>query len=110
MATLSSVRYRAFPNSLSESVTTVPAVAADLATTDATIWQIMVCNTTAGAITFTVTDKQATPRYILPAVSIAGNTTYIVSWPEGQYCDSGISWVASGVGLQASLVGGYKNA
>lgn len=110
MASLSSSRYRAFPNGFSEAVQTVPAVAADLSTTDSLLWQIMVCNTTSGALTFTVTDKQATPRYILPAVSIAGNTTYVISWPEGQFCDSGINWVASGAGLQASIVGSYKTA
>ena len=109
MASLSSARYQAFPNEFPEAISQVPDVAADLATKTAAIWQIFVCNTTSGALTFTVTDKQATPRYILPAVSIAGNTAYVCSWPEGQPCSGGVSWVASGVGLEASIVGRYKN-
>jgi len=109
MASLSAARYAAMPNKFSESLAAVPAVAADLATKDAMIWQIHVSNPTAGAITFTVTDKQATPRNVLPVVSIAANTAYVCSWPEGLFCSSGLAWVASGVGLEASIVGGYRS-
>ena len=110
MASLSSSNYKAFPLGFSAEIQLVPAVAADLATKDAMLWQLNVVNTTAGALTITMTDKQATPRYILPAVSIAANTAYVVSWPEGLFCDDGINWVASGVGLQASVVGTYRAA
>lgn len=108
MASLSAERYAAMPNKFSESLAAVPAVSADLATKDAMIWQIHVSNPTAGAITFTVTDKQATPRNVLPVVSIAANTAYVISWPEGLFCDSGVAWVASGVGLEAAVIGGYR--
>ena len=110
MASLSSSNFKAFPLGFSEAIQTVPTNAADIATKDAMLWQIHVVNTTAGALTITMTDKQATARYILPAVSIAANTAYVVSWPEGLFCDDGINWVASGSGLQASIVGTYKAA
>jgi hypothetical protein len=110
MASLSSERYVALPVGIPPQIVAVPAVAADLTATTSVMWQITVANTTASAITFLVKDKQATPRTILPTVSIAGNTTYIVSWPEGQYCDGGINWVASGAGLEASVVGSRKSA
>jgi hypothetical protein len=100
MASLSAARYAAMPNKFSESLTAVPAVSTDLATKDAMIWQIHVANPT---------DKQATPRNVIPAVSIAANTAYVCSWPEGLFCSSGVAWTASGAGLEASIVGGYRS-
>lgn len=108
MASLSSSNYKAFPLGFSQEIQLIPAVAADIAEQDAILWQIHISNTTGGALTVTLLDKQATPRYILPAVSIAANTSYVISWPEGLFCDGGINWVASGVGLQASIVGTYR--
>ena len=108
MASLSSDRYQPFTHQISETLAQVPAVATDLTTTDTRIWQITVANTTAGALTFTLKDKQATPRYICAAVSIAANTTYILAWPEGQFGSSGLNWSGSGAGLEASVVGCYK--
>ena len=108
MASLSSSNFQAFPLGFSAAVRLVPDSAADLATKDAMLWQLHVSNTTAGALTLTITDKQATPRYLIPTVSIAANTAYVISWPEGLFCDDGINWVASAVGLQASVVGTYR--
>ena len=108
MASLSSEQYAAFPNKLIRVITAVPSSPADLCSANAQIWQINICNTTAGALTFSIYDKQGTPRYALKAVSIAANTTYIVAWPEGQFFSDGVSWVASGSGLEASIVGGYE--
>ena len=108
MASLSSERQVVYSHTVSETITTVPAVAADLTTTDSRIWQISVANTTAAAITFLLKDKQATPRTVIPTISIAANTAYIISWPEGVFCSSGINWVASGVGLEVSVIASYK--
>ena len=108
MASLSAERYRAFPNKLVEYLVPVPAVAADLSTNDTLLWQIHITNTTAGALTVTLTDLQTTPRYVLASVSIAANTSYIVAWPEGLLCPNGVNWVASGAGLQAAIVGAYS--
>ena len=81
MASLSSQNWSPYKNSVSELITAVPAVAADLTTTDTRLYQISICNTTAGALTFTLKDKQSSAKNILTAVSIAANTAYICAWP-----------------------------
>lgn len=86
----------------------VPAVAADVVAKDAIIYQITVANTTAGALTFTVQDKDGTPSEVMDAVSIAANTTYVIAFPFGEPMVGGINWVASGVGLKASIYGYYR--
>lgn len=108
MSSLSSDRYQPFPHQISEIIAAVPTSGTDLTTTDSRVWQISVANTTAGALTFTMADKQATPRYAIKAASIAANTTYVVAWPEGIPFSGGINWSGSGSGLEASVIGCYK--
>jgi hypothetical protein len=108
MASLNSQNWSPYRNSVSEVIVAVPSVAADLAASDTRLYQISVCNTTGGALTLTLKDKQITPRNILTAVSIAANTSYIVVWPEGLFCSGGLNWVASGAGLEASVTAWYK--
>ena len=108
MASRSSERSVTFKYNVSENVGAVPAVATDLTSTDSRLWQISVANTTAGALTFLVKDKQATPRTIIPTVSIAANTAYVISWPEGIFCYGGINWTASSTGLEAAVIASYK--
>ncbi len=85
---------------------TVPAVAADFSTVNSWIKQISVANTTAGAITFLVKDKQSTPRTLVPTVSIPANTGVLFNYTDDcQFMSGGINWVASGVGLEASISG-----
>lgn len=108
MASLSSQNWSPYKNSISEAIQVVPTDATDLTTTDTRIYQLSVCNTTAGALTITIKDKQATPRNVLTAVSIAANTAYILAWPEGLFCDDGVNWIASGSGLEASVTAWYK--
>lgn len=77
---------------LSRAIQVVPNSDTDLSTTDTELYQITVTNTTAGACTFTVKDKQATARFLVNAASIAAATTYILAWPEGAFLQSGMSW------------------
>ena len=107
MATLSAANYVAFPNALPRLMTAVPTSLTDICTTTAHVYQVHVSNTTAGALTFLLQDKQATPGQLVPSVSIAANTAYILTWPEGQQA-SGISVQGSGAGLQVAFVGSYK--
>lgn len=86
----------------------VPALAADVTVKDSIIYQITITNTTAAPITITIEDKAGTPSELLEAVPIAGNTTYVVAFPFGEHMSSGISWVASGVGLKARIYGFYR--
>lgn len=108
MASLSAANYVAFRNSLPRAMTAVPTSLTDICTTDAHIYQVHVSNTTAGALTFLLQDKQATPGQLTPTVSIAANTAYILAWPEGQFAKDGISVQGSGAGLQVAFVGSYK--
>ncbi len=85
----------------------VPTVAADLATKTTWLTRVTVANTTVAAVTFTVKDKQATPRNLFAAVSIAANSTSLVVWNDGSEEEmlSGINWFAGGAGLECSMEG-----
>lgn len=88
------------------AITVVPNSATDLATKDCTLYSVNICNTTAGAVTFTLTDKQSTPRNVFKAQSIAANTTLAVSWNEGIPMSGGLAWTASA----ATSLEGYVDA
>lgn len=103
------------PISLSRAFETGMVAVPHAALTDlstATLWvdQIIVANTTAGALTITIQDKQSTPRALFTTVSIAANSTYVVNLVTsdrdgGLKFTSGISWRASGAGLVGSVRG-----
>jgi hypothetical protein len=77
----------------------VPTSLTVVSVADSYLKSITVTNTTASAVTFTV--QTAGGVAILSAVSIAANTTYIVSWPDGQlfYSPAGFSVQAGAAGL-----------
>lgn len=108
MSSRTSMNFPGFLNSLPEAMTAVATSLTDVCTTNARVYQAMISNTTAGALTFLLQDKQATPGQLIPTVSIAANTAYVIAWPEGQHAASGLSAQGSGAGLQMSLVGRYK--
>lgn len=83
----------------------LPTVAADLTTTDTWVFQLHLANTTAGALTVTITDKQAAPIAAFSALSIGANAVAVFSWPEGLFFKGGLNWVVSGAGgVNASIV------
>lgn len=90
---------------IDRTLTLVPAVATDLSTTDTEIYQITVANTTGSACTFTLSDRQASAKTILPAVSIAANTAYVLEWAEGLYMSNGVTW---STGTASCLTAGVK--
>lgn len=93
-------------NSLTGGMQTIPNVAADLTTSDTWIFQLFICNKTAGAITVTITDKAASAKSLLAAKSIGANDFLDLNFPEGLLMTGGINWVASGAdSLDASIVG-----
>lgn len=71
---------------------------------DAYIKSLTITNTTSGAVTFTLADKQASPIALFTAVSIAANTTYVVVFQPGGYywCPGGFTVAAGGSGLNFS--------
>jgi len=92
-----------------QTTTVVPSSLTDLLTTNAQVYQISVANTTASSCTLLVKDRAATARTLLPTVPIAGNTTYVISWPEGFYAPSGVQWQAgTGSCLEAQVKAAYE--
>jgi hypothetical protein len=77
----------------------VPTSIAAIATQDAYLKTVTVTNTTSGALTFTLADRQASPIAVLAAVSVGANTTYVIVFPSPYWCPSGFTALASGSGL-----------
>ena len=80
-------------------------VMTDEATKDVFISSIDVCNDTAGALTLTIQDKQGTVVEFFKDVSIGAKTTVSVNFNELRKFKGGISWQASGVGLNGQMEG-----
>ena len=77
----------------------VPTSTGVVAASDAYLKTITVTNTTSGALTFTLADRQASPIAVLSAVSIAANTTYVIVFPVPYWCPGGFTVAASSTGL-----------
>lgn len=84
---------------------TVPSSLTDVTTTNTVIYQLTVANKTGTAATLLIQDRQGTSKTIIPTVSIAANTVYVIAWPEGTYCTGGMKWQAgTGSALDAEIV------
>jgi hypothetical protein len=72
-------------------------------TGDAYLKGFTISNPTSGAISFSLCDRQSVPVCLVPAVSVAANTAYIIVWPDGRlyWAPGGFTFLASGVGLTA---------
>jgi hypothetical protein len=82
----------------------VPLAATDIASTTTWVYMVTLTNESAGAVTCSIVDKQTTPRALVgPSLSIAANTTYVISFPEGRKMPSGITWSCS----SGTVVTGY---
>ncbi len=90
---------------LDRSLQVVPNSGTDISTTDSEIYQITLANNTGSACTFTLSDKQSSPKSVMTAVSVAANTTYVIAWPEGLYMYGGITWSS---GTSSCLTAGIK--
>ena len=84
----------------------VPTSTTVVAASDAYLKTVTVVNTTGGALTFTLSDRQGTPVALLAAVSVSANTTYVISFPALYWCPSGFTVAASGTGL--NFYGAWK--
>ena len=88
---------------LNPALQRVPTVATDLTTKDTWVYQITVANTAETATTLTVQDRAATPRKLVPDVSLGANSLTIISLPEGVKMTGGINWMASQDALDVSI-------
>lgn len=83
------------------SLTSIPG-----ATDDTFIFQIVVANTTAATITFTLQDNQGTPLQLYNITPVNPDTPLFFSMDEvGVLFKSGAKWQAGGAGLVAEVVG-----
>jgi hypothetical protein len=96
-ATVTAPQFESMPGNVNIQETTpglIPAVDTDVYAKNIWLSEITLTNTSAGAVTVTVQDKQATPRAVLSAVSVAAHTTYVIQF-SARYCPNGVSWSAS---------------
>ena len=98
---------------ISRGLQAVPTSLTDIpgATKDTYIFQLVVSNTTAGALTFTLQDKQGSPLKLYNAVSLAASSQPIVFQTEEHaiLMSGGAQWQASGPGLVAEVVATVKS-
>ena len=76
------------------AISVVPNSGTDLTTKDSILYNIHVCNVTGSAATFTLTDKQSTPRYVLNAYSVPANSFVNIAFQEGLLMSGGVTWSA----------------
>jgi hypothetical protein len=79
----------------------VPSSTTDVITGDIWLEEITLANTTSGSLTACVDDKQASPRAIVPCVSIAAHQVYVIDF-KARWAPGGVSWSAS---AGSSIVG-----
>lgn len=79
---------------LTRGLQVVPAVAADLVSVDAWVYQITVANTHSSAVTLLVVDKATSPKTLVPTVALGANSLTIMSFLEGVFMSGGVNWVA----------------
>jgi len=83
----------------------MPSSDTDVITSDIWVEEITLANNTGSTDTCTVLDKQGTPRVIIPAVTIAAHTVYVIDF-RARYAPSGVSWsCVTGTGVIGTLRG-----
>ena len=87
-------------------MTTLTNSAAVLTTSTIAVKIIHCANTTAGAVTLTITDNQGSPVTYWPAVSMAANSVMVVNYGDPGLTMLGVKWNASaGSSINCQLVG-----
>lgn len=84
-------------------ITLIPNSDTAVTSKDAVLYSIHVANVTAGAVTLTVKDKQATPRRLLASYSIPANSFVHIDFTEGVPMSGGVNWQAG----SANALEGY---
>lgn len=86
----------------------VPSSPADVVKVDVYVDQIHLANTTAGSLTCTINDKQASPIALTPgAVTVAANTLFVIPL-NGRWAPGGVNWVCSGSGVIGWMSGSRR--
>ncbi len=95
---------------LTEGLVAIPTGLTAITALDAVIFQVVLVNNTAGAVTVLVQDQQSTPGILIPTISVAANSAEVVPFPEGVKMTSGIKWQAGATGLFGEIFGFVKSA
>ena len=89
-------------------LSTVPAVAADLTAANTIVFEVTLCNKSAGDVVVTMTDKQTVAKTFIKATLSAG-MTFVVPWAEGLFCSGGVTWIAdTASAVDGSVVAWYS--
>lgn len=88
-------------------VVTMPNSLTDFTTTDSYLFQATFTNTTSGAVTIKVLDKNSTAKTVISdQASLQAGGSVIFAWPQGIYMKGGITWVCSAAAsVDAQLYG-----
>jgi hypothetical protein len=76
----------------------IPTSTTIVTSDNADVYGLVIMNTTASAITVTVADRQTSPIALMSSVSVAANSTYVLSFPWGYPMQNGFTVIASGAG------------
>lgn len=102
------------PNSpqreVTRGLTAVPTSLTTITGTDTALFQIVVTNTTAAAITFQLQDQQGTPVALIKStnVTIDPGIPFVFSVANAVWMLGGMRWQAGGAGLYADIIATYK--
>lgn len=97
--------YNVLPKVIDTTLVAIPTSPTAVTTVNSSISNITLANTTSGSITVTVQDAQTVPVAILQATAIGANSTVVVSWDPPISMANGITWSASGAGLNGKILG-----
>ena len=93
------------PNKVESGGLVLPTTIATVETSNFRVVQLTVYNRSGATGTVSVCDRQAVPKCILSSVTnIANGEHVVVSFPAGWLMKSGMTWLASADGFEASLV------
>ena len=83
----------------------VPATPTAATSTTTCLASLFFNNTTAGALTISVTDGQGTPVALVSTFSLPAYSTVGWSWPNGMQMTTGVKWNASASGVTGGMFG-----
>jgi hypothetical protein len=88
----------------------VPSVQTDEYLYDVWIHELHITNPSAGTITVTVQDRQSpTPRTLIPGIALEPGGMISLDSETGRAMPGGITWAASGPGLDGYIIGLTRN-
>ncbi len=86
----------------------VPTTSADLCAQTFYVTEFVFTNTNASAsVTVTATSKTGVVLFVAAIPGQIGSNNYVVAYPQGLQFPGGVTWVASGTGVNGYVKGGF---